>query len=280
MAYTLGSLFAGIGGIDLGFERAGFKTIWQVEIDSYCRRVLAKHFPDAERFEDVRTVGIGSLKPVDVIAGGFPCQDISNAGRQEGITGKRSGLWKEFSRIISELRPKYVLVENVAALLGRGIDVVLGDLSSLGYDAEWQIISAADVGAPHLRERVWILAYPGREGVYQRGRNSDAYEEMQDIRRIAGNVLSGEQKISGEILAGSNCPQCEGDERAQRISTEYPHISRPGRWEPEPNVGRVANGVPSRMDRLRCCGNAVVPQIPELIARKISDLLDSERPAA
>ena len=157
---TLGSLFAGIGGIDLGFERAGFETVWQVEINPYCRRVLERHFPDAERFEDVRTVGRHNLRPVDVIAGGFPCQDISNAGKRAGIDGERSGLWSEYARIICELRPKFVLVENVAALLGRGMGRVLGDLSTLGYDAEWEIISAADVGAPHLRERVWIVAHP------------------------------------------------------------------------------------------------------------------------
>lgn len=114
---TMGSLFAGIGGFDLGFERAGFQTVWQVEINDYCRKVLAKHFPHAERFEDVRECGAHNLKPVDVICGGFPCQDISNAGLRAGIDGERSGLWREYARIISELRPKAVLIENVAALL-------------------------------------------------------------------------------------------------------------------------------------------------------------------
>jgi DNA (cytosine-5)-methyltransferase 1 len=173
MKPTLGSLFAGIGGIDLGFERAGFETKWQVEINPYCRKVLARHFPNAERFEDVRNVGSSNLRRVDVIAGGFPCQDISNAGNRAGIEGDtRSGLWREFSRIISELRPSFALVENVAALLvpirdDRGrltepapIGRVLGDLADCGYDAEWQVISAADMGALHLRERVWIVAYP------------------------------------------------------------------------------------------------------------------------
>ncbi len=136
------------GGFDLGFERAGFETVWQVEIDDFCRKVLAKNFPKAERYGDIRECGSHNLKQVDVICGGFPCQDISNAGLRAGIDGERSGLWSEMHRIIRELRPRYVLVENVAALLGRGMGRVLGDLAAIAYDAEWEIVSAADVGAP------------------------------------------------------------------------------------------------------------------------------------
>src|SRR5688572_14262480 len=128
-----GSLFAGIGGIDLGLERAGMKCAWQVELDPFCRRVLAKHWPDVARYEDVREVGAHNLEPVDLIAGGFPCQDISNAGKRAGIDGERSGLWSEYARIVRELRPRYVLVENVTALLGRGIGRVLGDLAALDF---------------------------------------------------------------------------------------------------------------------------------------------------
>jgi DNA (cytosine-5)-methyltransferase 1 len=155
---TFGSLFAGIGGFDLGLERAGMQCEWQCEIDPYARRVLEKHWPDVRRYDDVRTMLDYKPHAVDLICGGFPCQDISNAGRRAGIDGERSGLWSEYARIIGTLRPRYVLVENVAALLGRGIGRVLGDLSSLGYDAEWHVISAASVGAPHVRERVWIVA--------------------------------------------------------------------------------------------------------------------------
>jgi len=157
---THGSLFSGIGGFDLGFERAGIETTWQVEIEDYARRVLQRHFPRAQRFNDIRECGKHNLAPVDIVSGGFPCQDISNAGKRAGIDGERSGLWSEYARIIRELRPRYVVVENVAALLGRGMERVLGDLAACGYDAEWQSISAAHVGAPHLRERIWILAYP------------------------------------------------------------------------------------------------------------------------
>lgn len=158
---THGSLFAGIGGFDLGFERAGIKTVWQVEIDPFCRKVLAKHFPEAERFEDVRKVGIGTLSTVDVVCGGFPCQDISVAGNMLGIQeGERSGLWFEMRRVVSELRPRFVCVENVSNLLAGDVGRVLGDLAALGYDAEWECLSAAIVGAPHIRDRVFILAYP------------------------------------------------------------------------------------------------------------------------
>ena len=156
---TFGSLFAGIGGLDLGLERAGMACRWQVEIDDYCCQVLAKHWPTVERYEDVRTVGIRNLESVDLICGGFPCQDISSAGKRAGIEGQRSGLWSEFYRIICELRPRYVLVENVAALLVRGMDRVLGNLADGGYDAEWDCIPAAAVGAPHIRYRVFILAH-------------------------------------------------------------------------------------------------------------------------
>jgi len=158
---TLDSLFAGIGGLEYGLEMTGrFKTVWQVEKDAYCRKVLAKHWPDVTRYEDVKDVGRENLEPVDVICGGFPCQDISNAGRRAGIVeGNRSGLWHEYVRIIRELRPQYVVVANVSALLVRGLDVVLGELAESGYDAEWSMLSAADVGAPHLRQRIFVIAY-------------------------------------------------------------------------------------------------------------------------
>lgn len=166
---NVGSLFAGIGGFELGLERAGFEVEWQVEVDPFCREVLAEHFPEARRFEDVKEVGAEELGSVDVICGGFPCQDLSFAGKGAGIDGTRSGLWSEFARIVCEIRPSYVLVENVPALLtGRGkrwerapIGRVLGDLAEVGYDAEWACLSAREFGAPHLRKRVWIVAYPG-----------------------------------------------------------------------------------------------------------------------
>ncbi|MDY6895180.1 MAG: DNA cytosine methyltransferase, partial [Thermotogota bacterium] len=159
---TFGSLFAGIGGFDLGLERAGMECKWQVEIDPFCQKVLAKHWPEVKKYEDVRKVGKHNLEPVDLICGGFPCQDISNAGSRLGLAGKRSGLWAEYYRIICELRPRFIVVENVSALLVRGFGVVLGDLATCGYNAEWQCFPAAYFGAPHPRDRVFIVAYSNR----------------------------------------------------------------------------------------------------------------------
>ncbi len=165
---TFGSLFAGIGGMDLGLERAGMECRWQVEIKPFPRRVLAKHWPAVKRYEDVRHVYLFDPEgwrfidvpdPIDVLCGGFPCQDISHAGKGIGIIGERSGLWSEFARLVAELRPSVVFAENVPALRNRGLALVLQDLWSLGYDAEWNCIPASAFGAPHERDRIWIVAY-------------------------------------------------------------------------------------------------------------------------
>jgi len=157
MPLTFGSLFAGNGGIDLGFERAGLVCKWQVEIDDYAQKVLAKHWPEVHQERDIRQCGVHNLKYVDVIAGGFPCQDISYAGRGAGLDGERSGLFFEAIRVDRELQPRFVVLENVAALLTRGLDRVLGTLAEIGYDAEWHCIPAAAVGAPHIRDRVFVI---------------------------------------------------------------------------------------------------------------------------
>lgn len=157
---NIGSLFSGIGGLELGLEVAGVgKTIWQVEQDDFCRNVLAKHWPEAERFDDIKTVGANNLRYADIICGGFPCQDISLAGSGAGLAGERSGLWGEMHRVIREIRPRFVIVENVPALTGRGLGTVLGDLASCGYDAQWDCISAASIGACHRRDRLFIIAH-------------------------------------------------------------------------------------------------------------------------
>ena len=157
---TFGSLFAGIGGMDLGLDRAGMECRWQVEIDPYCTKVLERHWPHVKRYGDITKIGGGELEPVDLVAGGFPCQDVSFAGTGAGLAGDRSGLWFEMLRIIRNIRPGYVLVENVAALLVRGMGRVLADLASIGFDAEWDRLPAGHFGAPHERERIFILAYP------------------------------------------------------------------------------------------------------------------------
>jgi DNA-cytosine methyltransferase len=212
MSYTLGSLFAGIGGIDLGFERAGFTTKWQVEIDPYCRKVLAKHFPHAERFEDVRNCGSANLSPVDVIVGGFPCQDISNAGTRAGISGQRSGLWGEMVRAIRLVRPKFAFVENVAALLGRGMGRVCGDLAEIGNDAEWDCVSARDIGAKHIRDRVWIVAYPsclGYSGPTTSEASSFYPERDYKTHRSFRGAIANTAQPSRKDMANSYSAGCE-----------------------------------------------------------------------
>jgi DNA (cytosine-5)-methyltransferase 1 len=268
---TFGELFAGIGGFSLGFERAGMKCAWQVEIDPYATAVLRKQWPDVPKHEDVRTFPppCGNYA-VDLICGGFPCQDISLAGHGAGLAGERSGLWYEFARIVGVLRPKYVVVENVSALLTRGMDAVLGTLSTLGYDAEWHVIPASAVGAPHRRERVWIVAYPKGFGGWPR-LCEDRQERYGDQsgdrgRNVADTSGNGRQGVWEKGTVAGSSGLCGGEG-----GHEVEHLPEPSSewWAVEPELGRVAHGVPSRVDRLRCLGNAVVPQVVEVIGRAI-----------
>jgi DNA (cytosine-5)-methyltransferase 1 len=194
---TVGSLFAGIGGFDLGLERAGMEVRWQVEIDEFCSAVLAKHWPEVKRYEDVQKVHARNvrncyrppcrncLEPVDVLAGGFPCQDISFAGPGDGLEGDRSGLWHQYARLIGEVRPRYVIVENVAALLVRGFSDVLSGLARIRYDAQWSIVSACSVGTPHVRRRLFIVAYPNSVDGWPRVRDSVA-QAFRSVQAIGG----------------------------------------------------------------------------------------------
>lgn len=177
---TVGSLFSGIGGIDLGLELAGMKTVWQVENEPYCVSVLHRLWPDVPKYNDVRFCreGFNELPPVDVICGGFPCQDISLAGKKAGLSGERSGLWYEFARIIHDLQPNYVFVENVSNLRALGLDQVLKDLAESGYDAEWDSLPASLFGAPHKRERLFIIAYSSSLRRYSRR----SEQSLQGIR--------------------------------------------------------------------------------------------------
>jgi DNA (cytosine-5)-methyltransferase 1 len=235
-AITFGSLFAGIGGFDLGFERAGMTCKWQVEIDDHATRVLAKHWPHVHRERDIRECGSHNLERVDVICGGFPCQDISYAGLGAGLDGERSGLFFEAIRVVRQLKPKVVVLENVAALLTRGLDRVLGTLAAVGYDAEWHCIPAAAVGAPHIRDRVFVVGIlPDANG--------------DNAQRRCCTVQMGRQWLTREA-------QNNGDKGGTQ-------------WATEPDVGRVADGVPARVDRLRGLGNAVVPQVAEWIGLRI-----------
>jgi DNA (cytosine-5)-methyltransferase 1 len=259
-------LFSGIGGFSLGLERTGgFKTVAFCEIEPYPRKVLAKHWPEVPCYHDIRELTADRLAAdgiaVGVICGGFPCQDISVAGNGAGLAGERSGLWSEFARLIGEIRPKYAIVENVSALLSRGLGDVLGDMAALRYDAEWHCIPAFAVGAPHRRDRVWIVAHANDQRQLQSPRSKC------DERGWFGNGGKDVAYANGQRL-----PKPEAFGRGLGIALSRfarAPAQRPSWWLSEPDVGRVANGIPSRVDRLKGLGNAVVPQIPELIGRAI-----------
>jgi DNA (cytosine-5)-methyltransferase 1 len=362
-------LFSGIGGFALGAEWAGlrFDGHYFSEVDPYAIRVYTARFPDAVPLGDIRAIRGADLPAGDwIIAGGFPCQDISVAGKGAGLAGERSGLWYEYARIIGELRPRFAIMENVGALAFRGLDSVLRSLAALGYDAEWQDIRASDVGAPHRRERIWIVAYPEQREGKQRyqpsmlGRRSNeteqarlgcgdvSYPERDGVRLEsgrgdgpggagtpepcddgaaqfvadsmrelcgagrAGRPDSGDTRQAEQAhgqLADSSSERCgearglrrdESDERAtgsgQALadSSHGGNVRRDGQlgaaqgevrelgrspqdgrrewWSTEPDVGRVAHGIPARVDRLKCLGNSIVPQIAERIfAQEVFD---------
>ena len=238
-------LFSGIGGLSIGLENSGvFSTAAFCEIDEFCQKVLTKHWPKVPIYDDVKTITAARLAAdgitIDAICGGFPCQDISEAGKKAGLAGHRSGLWFEYARLIGELQPRYVIVENVSELLVRGFDEVLGTLATLRYDAEWHCIQASDIGAPHIRDRVFIIAYPSsvgqpsEEGEKQRARTKGLFDRRRFFKR----------KIK-------------------------PNVEK---WRPaEPYIHRVAYGVSDRTHRLRALGNAVVPQISEAIGNSIGE---------
>lgn len=233
-------LFSGIGGFSLGLERTGgFETVAFCEIDPFCRKVLAKHWPNVRQYEDVGELTADRLAAdgisVDVICGGFPCQDISYAGKGLGLAGERSGLWREYRRLIGEIRPSHVIVENVSALLDRGMGDVLGDLAEVGYDAEWHCIPAWYAGLPHARDRIWIVAYADSQGLERGALTRSLDAEWQGRAEQLGAMA--------ERLVGLSAPAGSS--------------------------GGIAYGVPRRVDRLRSLGNAVVPQIPELLGRAI-----------
>ena len=271
----VGSLFAGIGGFDLGLERAGFQTAWFCEQDEFCQRVLAKHWPDVPCYPDIRELKGSDVEPVEILCGGFPCQDLSYAGRGAGIEGERSGLWSEYARLVGELRPRYVLVENVPALLTRGLGRVLGDLAALGYDAEWDCIPASAVGAPHRRDRIWLVAYPHGEGPQRHGR----FVQRAGKRSVAASSAAPR---TGGVADPQGAGQLrkielENDRAGSGGQAGFDAFSRSDVrrwarcWEIEPNVGRVAYGIPDRVDRLKSLGNALVPQIAEWIGCRIQD---------
>lgn len=264
---TIGSLFSGIGGLEHGLELAGLgRVVFQVEKDPYCRAVLAKHWPHVERFEDVRE--FHPTGPVDVLCGGFPCQPWSLAGDRKETADERH-LWPEYVRIIAEARPSIVIAENVPGLRARGLRLVLADLARLGFDAEWTMLSAADVGAPHLRRRLFIVAtHPERVELRLQpgwcGGKGGAGAPLAAIdgeARVVAHAYGEGLEVGGEQPAREELPTAERGCGADR------------RWPSESGIRRTSHGVPNRLDRLRALGNAVVPQVAEVIGRAIVEAL-------
>lgn len=228
---THGSLFSGIEGFGFGAEMAGVETVWACEIEKFPREIIKKHNDILRLYGDIREL----QKPgyVDVISGGFPCQDISVAGKGEGITGERSGLWREMHRVIGGVRPRYILIENSPMLLRRGFEQVLGGLSKIGYDAEWKCISNADFGFPHLRERLYVIAYPSENRL--QGATCQ-YGEVESIFKQKTSKKVGAYAIAKGIHSLADCE----------------HI-------------RVGNGLPDWTHRIKALGNAVNPYIAKYL---------------
>jgi DNA (cytosine-5)-methyltransferase 1 len=256
-------LFAGAGGGLLADLILGHEPIGAVEWDSYCCQVLRERrddgwFPGLDVHEcDIRAFDASIYAGrVDCVSGGFPCQDVSIAGSGQGLDGKRSGLWSEFARVLREVRPRFAFIENSPALVFRGLDRVLSDLAAMGFDAEWAVISAADVGAPHLRERVWIMAdgesVRRRAGGARRFDTSGSRESKQTLSNVAdSNSVMHRHGYDGACSPVRSTP--EGDEgRRKGVPDAEP-------WHSEPDVGRVATGVAFAVDRIRALGNGQVP---------------------
>lgn len=299
---SVGSLFAGIGGIELGLERTGgFKTVWQVELDDYARRVLAKHWPDVIRWDDVRTFPPEGDWSCDLICGGFPCKEVSVANQYEhaaqGVEGPNSGLWSEYRRVVSVLRPRFVLVENSPAITSRGLGRVLGDLAGLRYDAEWARIPAGLFGSAHRRDRLFVLAWQAGGGL--RGESADGSGSVHrgsglpqrglggrcDAGRIHGLLSSG----VADLVADANIQRREGNlggvlaggepdtgylTRLYGDDRQNPFIGL--RCGPA-DVCRKRDGTANWLDRIRCLGNAVVPQVAKFIGERILEA-EEDRP--
>lgn len=298
--YKIGSLFSGIGGFELGLERAiPSKTIWQVEQDKFCQSILKKHWPEAKIYDDVRNITKDNVEPVDILCGGFPCQDISIAGKQGGLKGEKSGLWWEMWRIISELssgrKKPIVVLENVSNLLRLGGREVLGSLAQIGYDAEWTTIRASDFGAPHRRERWFCVAYPHRRTDGKRGEDKQSYTISERGKTSLHKENSRWKKSGGEKNIWNqrgdntqnyasyssftytqkqsiNPKRMETKRRFKRGNSEKIGIHTGNYWEentPESPLCNVDDGIPQRVARLKALGNAIVPQCSEWIGEQI-----------
>lgn len=324
---TVASFFSGVGLLDLGLEWAGWRTVSVSEVNPYANRILALRYPDAPNLGDLH--GITDVPQATLWAGGFPCQPVSVAGKRAAQDDTR-WLWPRWSELIGDLRPPYLLLENVSNLLavndGRAFGDVLGTLAARGYDAEWDCLPASAVGASHERDRVWVigtLADPGgigrrqgsgffgRLGPARRGPVSDPashrrpeWRTRRDVGRDAhqawragepertypapGTMAYSSGERSGEArrlqrgrpLAHAVFAGLEGHERGVVALADcrrhHADPARPGWWSAEPGLGRVAHGVPHRVDRLRCLGNGVVPQVAEFIGWRLREVIEAQ----
>ncbi len=270
-------LFSGIGGFSLGLERTGgFETVAFCEIEEFPRKVLKKHWPEVPCYEDVTKLTGEQVGPVDVICGGYPCQGESFAGKRGGKEDDR-WLWPEFSRLVAELRPTWVVGENVFGHISMGLDDVLSDLEGQGYACRTFVIPACAVDAQHRRDRCWTVAHSNsRDGKSSEGQrpglwgsasgkgSDDDPRGASSEQEAMANAISIGQQRPGQHVNASHKKTSGGWEADHAFDERFR-----SKWCPEPDVGRVANGVPARMDRLKALGNAVVPQVVEMIGNAI-----------
>ena len=269
--HTIGSLFSGIGGLELGLELAlDAETLWQVEQNPFCLRVLEKHWPQAKRHTDVRTVGASVVPEVDLVCGGFPCQDVSSAGRQVGLSGARSGLWCEFARIVDEIKPKAVVVENVVGLLqakGGGLGAVLGPLAELGYDAFWTCLSASDFGASHRRRRVFVVAWKAMANAYN-------LRKQQRTKAVGSKAGRRNSHCSGRQAQPGVARSFDGFSRWVDASGSVARWGKPQHdWEPPRTIEGFS---PEKQGRMRALGNAVVPRVSYCVGRLLAKILEAQ----
>lgn len=272
------ALFAGAGGGILGGCLLGWKTICAVEIDAYCAGILVQRqndgiLPPFPIWDDVRTFSGNPWRGiVDVVSGGFPCQDISAAGKGAGIDGERSGLWREMARIIGEVRPRFAFVENSSMLTSRGLGRVLGDLAEMGYNARWGVVSAENSGAPHKRERIWLLGYSYDYGqpTSEIGESFNSRIHSFASRPFEACEFKGPSE-QHENVADSNGTGCKEQQNTVTAEKKFGTIERCGWWKTEPDVGRMVDGVAFGVDRLKAIGNGQVPAVAKLAWEILSD---------
>jgi len=276
MTVNILSAFSGIGGFELGLEQAipNSRTLYQIENDPYCQKVLRKHWPEAKLFDDIRDTSPADVPGTTLIAGGFPCQDLSCASSKgTGLSGKKSGLWYELLRLIEGVMPDWVAIENVNARK-RWLPYVLQDLAALGYDAEWQTIQASQLGARHKRARCFVIAYPNSESLRNQQQWQATGRKHVQASGQAELTNDGAQEPMANPNSKGQLPQGGEESQIRRWSSNSGEQIELNPWTIEPSVGRVADGVPARMDRLRTLGNAIVPQCAYYVGRRIVELMD------